>query len=93
FRCPQKRINLSIKYEDVVSVTYHKRRALWIPRGYTAAITLINEEVFVFHCITYERDATGKRVLKMPVAFQQLEERIETMRREKQEENWGRNLY
>lgn len=89
FRCPKKRINLSVKYEDVAAVTYHKRRALWYPRGYTAAITLTNEEVFVFRCITYERVATGKRALKMPAAFQLLEERIEAMRRERQQEYYG----
>lgn len=93
FRCPKKRINLSIKYEDVAAVTYHKRRALWIPRGYTAVITLISEETFVFRCITSERAATGDRVLKTPAAFQLLEERIETMRREKQEEYYGWKPY
>lgn len=93
FRCPKRRVNLSVKYEDVVSVKYLERRALWIPRGYTAVITLVNEEVLVFRCVTTERDASGDRVLRIPAAFQLLEERIETMRREKQEENWGRNLY
>lgn len=89
FRCPKKGVNLSIKYEDVVAVTYHKRRLLWYPRGYTAAITLTNDEVFVFRCITYERAATGRRVLKKPAAFELLEERIEAMRREKQVEYYG----
>lgn len=89
FRCPKKGINLSVKYEDVAFVTYHKRRLLWYPRGYTAAITLMNEEVLVFRCITYERAATGDRVLKKPAAFELLEERIEAMRREKQEEYYG----
>ena len=93
FRCPKRRVNLSVKYEDVVSVTYLERRALWYPRGYTAAITLTNEEMLIFRCITSEKSADCDRVLKMPAAFQLLEERIETMRREKQEENWGRNLF
>lgn len=90
FRCPKKRIHLSVKYEDVVSVTYLERRALWYPRGYTAAVTLTDEKVLVFRCITSEITADCDRVLKIPDAFRLLEERIETMRREKQAENFGR---
>ena len=54
---------------------------------------MTNEEMLIFRCITSEKSADCDRVLKMPAAFQLLEERIETMRREKQEENWGRNLF
>lgn len=86
FRCPRKRVNLSIKYEDVVAVTYLKRRALWYPRGYTAVITLRDEKTLAFRCITYERTAARGRVLKKPAAFQLLEERIEAMRRERKKE-------
>lgn len=90
FRCPKRRIHFSVKYEDVVSVTYLERRALWYPRGYTAVITLMDEKTLVFRCITSEKTADCERVLKIPAAFQLLEERIETMRREKQDENFGR---
>lgn len=86
FRCPKRRVNLSVKYEDVVAVTYLKRRALWYPRGYTAAITLRDEKTLVFRCITYERIATRGRVLKKPAAFQLLEKRIEAMRQERKKE-------
>lgn len=92
FRCPKRRIHLSVKYEDVASVTYLERRALWYPRGYTAVVTLTDEKALVFRCITSEKTADCNRVLKMPAAFQLLEERVEKMRREKREENFGGNL-
>lgn len=80
-RCPKRRINFSVRYEDVVSVTYTERRALWYPRGYTAAIVTADEKMLVFRCITYEKTASLKRVLKIPAAFRLLEERVEEMRR------------
>lgn len=93
FRCPEKRVHLSVRYEDVVAVTYRKRRALWYPRGYTALVTLTDERVLVFRCITSEKTADCDRVLKIPPAFRLLEERIDKMRRDRGAENFGRLPY
>ncbi|MCM1335797.1 MAG: hypothetical protein NC084_05480 [Bacteroides sp.] len=79
FRCPARRLNFSVRYEEVAAVEYYKRHTFLLPRGYTVILETTDGKRRRFPCISYEK--TDRPFLEKPAAFLLLEERIDEMRR------------
>lgn len=87
--CPKNGKNISVKYENVLYVRYDLFRSLWYRRGYLVTVALTGGEMHEFHCIA---PGKGARISSESLPFRIIEERVEKMRREKREENFGGNL-